>query len=224
MSDERNELLKGLSYRDQMHLHIGCIVRNAASLENELMVLITMYVDSATPYKVRPLVQGRRLSELIDNLNQVMPDYPEKPKLIKALRAVNAHRDRLAHSIMSFDIEALRGGLDVTKHWIERQGRTTSTVHGLESSDFPAVERDHHLMVLIINHMMVGMGFRFIEGLAEPESIAEVFAIADSKMGSGWGEDGLERVNEILATGEIVAGFTTIASRLTEPRTLEPSP
>src|SRR5690606_595977 len=89
---------------DAVHRQIGVMVRNAAELEDTMATLVAQIIDPSNPGRVRPLVQGRRLSDLIDTLNMVLPDYPDKPGFIKALRAVNNHRDRLAHSTAGFDI------------------------------------------------------------------------------------------------------------------------
>lgn len=198
---------KAQAWRDGLYRHIGYVVRNAASLEQEVAVLITALVDSRAPFKVRPLVQGRRLSELIDTLKLVMPDYPEKGNLVKALRAVNAHRDRLAHSTTGFEFG---GKFNWDSHWIDRQSRATQTSHRLDSADFPAVERDHYLVGLIVNQLMSGLMFSEMDGVEAPDSIAEVMTFADSKMQSGIGPVDADRIARILTTGGITAGFTDL--------------
>lgn len=171
------------------------------------MVLITQLVDSATPTKVRPLVQGRRLSELIDTLSQVLPDFPDKPGLIKAMRAVNSHRDRLAHSTAGFEPS------DVTNfdvHWIDRQGRSSRTTYRLDLASFPEVERDHDLVRSAVQGLSIGLVFAKVSQAA-PTSIRD--AIMHASRGAEvhpWGDDSLARLDEIFAGRELAVGYTTV--------------
>lgn len=196
------------AHRDEIHRHIGFVVRNAASLEESSMVLATQLVDSNTPQRVRPLVQGRRLSELIDTLNQVLPDYTDKPSLIKALRAVNAHRDRLAHSTKGFEPSDV---MNFDVHWIDRQGRSSRTTYRLDLAAFPEVERDHELVGSAVMGLSIGLVWAAISG-EEATSVRDAImkAARDAQV-HPWSDEAWKRLDEILAGSELKTGLTTVA-------------
>ena len=196
---------------DAVHRHIGAMVRNAAELEDTMTTLVAQIIDRDNPGRVRPLVQGRRLSDLIDTLNMVLPDYPDKPGFIKALRAVNNHRDRLAHSTAGFDLYDFEN-FDV--HWIDRQGRATRTTHKLDVTAFGAVEYDHKLMRNAALGLFMGRAFPSRdEGEAEenPDSIIAVIEIARKRaQAHPWDDAAMARLQEVFSGAELALGFTTV--------------
>lgn len=196
---------------DAVHRHIGVIVRNAAELEDTMTTLIAQVIDREDPGRVRPLVQGRRLSELIDTANLVLPDYPDKPGFIKALRAVNGHRDRLAHSTAGFDIIDFQN-FDV--HWIDRQGRATRTTHKLDVTAFPEVERDHTLVRNAAFGLFIGRVFPYRDknGVEEKkESILAVIEVARRRASSHpWDDAAMARLSEVFAGDELALGLKTV--------------
>lgn len=196
------------AHRDEIHRHIGFVVRNAASLEESSMVLVTQLVESKTPQRVRPLVQGRRLSELIDTLNQVLPDYPDKPGLIKALRALNAHRDKLAHSTPGFEPSDV---MNFDVHWIDRQGRSSRTTYRLDLASFPEVERDHELVGSAVMGLSIGLVWATVSG-EEATSVRDaIMKAARDAQAHPWSDEALERLDEIFAGSELRTGLTTVA-------------
>jgi len=172
------------------------------------MVLLTQLVDAREPNRVRPLVQGRRLSELIDTLSQVLPDYPDRTGLVKALRAVNSHRDRLAHSTRGFEP---RDMLNFDVQWIDRQGRSSRATHRLDVTAFRQVEREHALVYEIVISLSIGLMLASVEAPHEPHpefsSVEDIVLFGAAGMQPAMDDAAKRRVSEILTGGELMAGF-----------------
>lgn len=212
--------------QDEIHRHIGAIVRNAAELEDVVSTLITWLIGGKAPMRVRPLVQGRRLSELIDTLKLVLPEYSDKAGIIKALRSVNDHRDRIAHSTAGTDFE-VDEFMDLRVHRIDRQARQSRKTLRLDVTAFRDVEHDHALVRRALILLVIQQNFSSLYGpstaaygpstAAEPESAPESGSILATlrRMSPDFdpsflGDDELSRLEAILAGAPLLLGFTEV--------------
>lgn len=210
-----------MAQQDEIHRHIGAVVRNAAELEDVVSTLITWIIDDKAPARVRPLVQGRRLSELIATLKIVLPEYSDKAGMIKALRTVNDHRDRIAHSTAGTDLE-VGEFLNLGVHRIDRQARTDRTSLRLDVAAFRAVEHDHTLVRRALFLLVVQRNLRLLgssdtaadpetapERAPEPGSILEILRrMAPDFEPTFLGDDELGRLEAILAGAPLLVGFS----------------
>jgi hypothetical protein len=120
--------------------HIGRIVRNASEIEVELTTLICFLVDRDDTSKEFPLVSGRRLSDLIRMVDEVMPDFTDRRAFLKALKRVNKYRDRLAHAGRDARVDNFSSA---NTQQMLRQRRTVRDSIRLDLSGMELAEQEH---------------------------------------------------------------------------------
>lgn len=174
-----------VSHDDEVHRHIGCIVRLASEIEDAATQLLSWLINSSNPQKARPLLNGKRLSELIDLLAQLLPEYTDREAYIGALRSLNTYRDGLAHSTRGVVPEDL-GNYRV--HWMDNQRRKTRTTTRLDLAEARSIETHHRLVRAILETMMVTL---IIPRADEeyPTSILNVLRLDAQRGHSVWSYD-----------------------------------
>jgi hypothetical protein len=143
-----------VSHDDEVHRHIGCIVRLASEIEDAATQLLSWLINPSDPQKARPLLNGKRLSELIDLLSQLLPPFTDREAYIGALRSLNAYRDGLAHSTRGMVPKDL-GNFRI--HWMDNQRRKSRTTTKLDLAEARSIEARHRLVRAILETMMLAL-------------------------------------------------------------------
>jgi hypothetical protein len=147
-----------LELDDEVYRHIGRIVSISAHLEVDLTTYIVTLVSVANASKVRPLIEGRRLSDLIDSLSRVLPDYSDGAALIKALRRANDYRDQVTHSTRTLGVDENNSAVDVGSldvQWRARQQRKQRILFRLEVDEARKEETKHALLQAVVESLVM---------------------------------------------------------------------
>lgn len=182
----------GSQLDDAIHRHIGHIVHTASLLEDTATVLLTFLANADDPQKVRPLVQGRRLSDLAGLLGLMLPEYSDRAVFIKAIVRTNDYRDQLAHS--SRDIvpeDRLPGDIgSYSVQWLARQRRKDRDSIRLDVTTLRGIEAEHSLVLAALEVLTTALIMARIDGSEAAPSIREQLAKAarDPALQSIWSD------------------------------------
>ena len=184
-----------IAHDDEVHRHIGCIVRVASHVEDAATQLLSWLINQSDPQKARPLLNGKRLSELIDLLKQLLPEFTDRASYIAALRELNTYRDQLAHSTRGLVPEDIG---DYRVHWMDNQRRKERSKSKLDLTQARTIEAHHGLLLAILESLMVGLIVPSAEG-AQPTSILGVLQQEAARKTGLWQQDDmLEAAAKVL--------------------------
>jgi hypothetical protein len=190
--------VKYMERENEVDRHIGTIVRLTSEMEIGVTDLLAHLVNPTNPTQVRPLVDGRRLPELIDMLARLLPDYGDRKAFTSAMRRALKYRDALAHSTRHFEY-AEWDNYDV--QWLSQQRRRERTTMRVERQEARSLESEHRLLLLALETLLIRMIFH--EGAFVPlETMRDEFVA-----------EGQARPNSLWGDALVLAGFDAMLSQ-----------
>lgn len=149
------ERLRYALQRNEIYLHIGRYVTNAAGTDSDVTTLIATLVHPAKPVIVRVLIEGRNPEEKLRLLEAVMPEtWLDRKKLIKHLREINVWRNRLAHSVIGIDIKAIEQDKDLVYRF-EKESLSSGSTYGVDFNELKAAEDRQALVRATLLHLVM---------------------------------------------------------------------
>lgn len=141
-------------YTTMCELHVGRYVLAGSQQDGELTHLIAYLADPENPRAALPLIRGRSMEDKFSMLLSVVPpEWTDVKDFVRAMKAQNAWRNRLAHSALQPDVESLLSEGRMAYKFVKERGADTAY-----SIDLPGLlrrETEQRFLTMMLERVLL---------------------------------------------------------------------